>query len=336
MFEPVIIANSLKRSRNPLDLPLACEIRVVVQFDSRSFAGSKKTITKNMDKPPKRTTFWRRWRLFRRTDIQTSQNDIERPPKSVVQAEKRSGLMEVFSIACGLLVMASVLVEDFDILPMVIHPSTREGIKAIGGIGVAVFIALEVMFGRFSSNADKFARDWYAGETERLRKENNETALLRAYRSVGDIQAFEDAMRPFSGTKYAMEVFVESAIYVNSQLASATMPPEIGNLQWQLNRGLQGAGWIMLGDVSRRGNLGFGVCVHRISDHPISGPEARDALAAWLDNANTATLVDTVRNDGLAAQGCTVLVQIGLKPETMDQHHMIRLSFRVHMANRNT
>jgi hypothetical protein len=45
----------------------------------------------------------------------------------VVQAEKRSELMEVFSIACGLLVMASVLVEDFDILPMVVHPSTRRG-----------------------------------------------------------------------------------------------------------------------------------------------------------------------------------------------------------------
>jgi hypothetical protein len=186
-----------------------------------------------------------------------------------------------------------------------------------------------VIFGRFSSNADKFARDWYAGETERLRKENNETALILGYRSVGDMQAFEDAMRPFSGTKYAMEVFVAPTF------SNPTMTPEIASLQWHLNIGLQKAGWIMIGHVSRRGSLGFGVWLLNISDHPIPGSGARDALAGWLDNANTATLVNTVRNDGLAAQGCTVLIQIGLKPETMDQHHMIRLSLATYMANRN-
>jgi hypothetical protein len=130
---------------------------------------------------------------------------------------------------------------------MVVHPNTREGIKAIGGIGVAAFIAFEILFGRLSSNADKFARDWYAMETERLRKENNEFALLLAYRSVGDMRLFEDAMREFSGTKYLLQVVPNAK--------------EAIHLTWALGVCLKRSGWIEIEPPGVRENLRVGVTV---------------------------------------------------------------------------
>jgi hypothetical protein len=169
-------------------------------------------------------------------------------------------------------VVFGIVLEDWDIFGMAWqHPYPYLIRASVGGVIVALGIAMEIRFSSLEAKAERKIRDWYSlrvaelnAETERLRKENNETALLLAYRSVGDMQAFEDAMRPFSGTKYAMEVFVAPAF------TNPTMEPEIANFQWLLNMGLQRAGWILVnGYVSRRGNIGFGVWLLNIPDHPI-------------------------------------------------------------------
>jgi hypothetical protein len=149
-------------------------------------------------------------------------------------------------------------------------------------------------------------------QVEQLRKENNDTALLLSYRSVGDMPAFEDAMRAFNGTKYAMEFLHPSN--------------EATNFQWVLNIALKNAGWIPVRLPWHRMNLGFGVWVMTVGDGPpFSRSEAAEALADWLDASQIATITAVVKRDDVAG---TVIIQVGPRPETIEQYDQMRSEYR--------
>jgi len=203
---------------------------------------------------------------------------------------------------------------------------------AIGGILIAVGVGLEILMGILASrrehqlrdiNAEEVARlsalaelERKAGieleaEVERLRKENNDRELLDRYRSVGNVEVFEEAMRAFSGTKYALEFW-------HSQ-------QEVCELQWRLNISLTNAGWIR-GRVMHRQNLSFGVWVMTVvrENHAVRS-KAAEALAGWLDDNGVATIIAEVKTDDDAG---TVVIQIGPRPETMQQYKQIRAEYR--------
>jgi hypothetical protein len=56
-------------------------------------------------------------------------------------------------------------VEDGDVfMEAIVHRNLWVVVKAIGGIGVAVFIALEVLFGELASGVERKTGDWYANK----------------------------------------------------------------------------------------------------------------------------------------------------------------------------
>lgn len=145
-----------------------------------------------------------------------------------------------------------------------------------------------------------------------LRKQNQDTALLLAYRSLGDTSAFEDAMRAFSGTKYAIE-FLDSN--------------EAINFQWRLDIALKRAGWTAVRNPVRRLNLGFGVSVLTVGNRNAAlRSEAGDALSDWLDAHEAATLTAVIERDDLELN--TLIIGVGPKPETLDKHNQIRSEYR--------
>ena len=251
---------------------------------------------------------WRFWRWFRRTASHPNQNESGYPPPWIAKSDRRSARFSRGETFFAYVVVFGVILEDLDKFPeMIAHPLSPEGITAVGGTLVALGIMLEVLCSSKSSHEEHRVRDWYASETERLRAENNNTALLQAYRSIGDLAQFTEAMRPFSGTKFALEM------YVVSSFVTSNATQEISTLQWWLQHGLRGAGWIMVGHVSRRMNIGMGVVVMTLSNEPIQSPAAKH-LSAWLDGCNVANWSGIIGGkDDLVSQGCTVLIEIGPK-----------------------
>lgn len=149
-------------------------------------------------------------------------------------------------------------------------------------------------------------------QTERLRKQNKDTALLLAYRSILDTPAFEDAMRAFSGTKYTIEVFDSM---------------EAINFQWRLNMALRNSGWLAVRNPGRRLNLGFGVSVMTVGNqNAILRSEAGEALASWLDDDEIATITAVVAREDLELQ--TLVIEVGPKPETIEQQTQIRSEYK--------
>lgn len=84
---------------------------------------------------------WRLWSRFRRT---ASHANAEEIPASVVRAEKRAYRFSITEICFGILVVAGVLYEDWDNLPMVVHPDSSAGRMGLGGIIVAFGIVAEI------------------------------------------------------------------------------------------------------------------------------------------------------------------------------------------------
>lgn len=289
------------------------------------------TIRIKMPRAPNRKTFWRFWRRLRRSDSHASQNEIGYPPPAVRDAERKSALLEKLEIAAGVGVIGGVVAEDFDILHMILHPFTREGVKAIGGVCVALFIALEIYFSRSSANAEQFAREWYAEETERLRKENNETALLLGFRSdrLGPPSALTDAMKPFAGTKYQVQFFTEAGF-------TRTTPLEVGHVQWYMAVVLKDAGWTMEPPHTiPRAHIQHGVHVLTVrGDHNSAAPRspAGEALAEYLDSRDIAVWVGLVRDDDLWNRGIELLILVGSKPETIEQHKQMQKAYREKIA----
>jgi hypothetical protein len=149
-------------------------------------------------------------------------------------------------------------------------------------------------------------------QTERLRRQNRDTALLLAYRSILDTPAFEDAMRAFSGTKYAIEVFDSM---------------EAKYFQRRLDMALKNAGWLAVRNPGRRLNLGFGVSVLTVGNQDaILRSEAGEALASWLDADEIATITAIIARGDLEFQ--TLVIEVGPKPETIDQQTQIRSEYK--------
>jgi hypothetical protein len=78
-------------------------------------------------------------------------------------------------------------------------------------------------------------------EADREKAKLAELMLLSEWRTVGDLSAFEDAMRRFAGDQQYILQFAESEDKEPRQLMS------------QLHRALPNAGWIPIGETPRRG-----------------------------------------------------------------------------------
>jgi hypothetical protein len=151
-------------------------------------------------------------------------------------------------------------------------------------------------------------------EVDRLRKDSSEMTLLHSYRSLGEMLAFETAMKDFNGTRYAIEFL--------------GVDRECGNFQWILNGALRKAGWVRTPlPTIHRTNMHLGVLIMTVAWDTRSLPSTKpaDALAVWLDANNVATQTAIVKRDD--PQG-TVIVLIGPRPETMEQYSQIRAAFR--------
>lgn len=121
---------------------------------------------------------WRFWRWFRRN---ASHANTEEMPAAVIRAEKRSSRFSIAETCFGILVVAGVLYEDWDNLPMIVHPNSPAGRMAIGGIVVAFGIVAEVWSSSRSSKAEHEVRDWYAMRVAELnlQRAKIEEKLLR-------------------------------------------------------------------------------------------------------------------------------------------------------------
>lgn len=279
-----------------------------------------------MDNAASNKRTWRLWRWRRRRKNFSIQNNSE--PPEIARSEHKAERFEALELASAMLVVVSVLAEEWDILPKAAYsPASKDGIKALAAISVATFIALEILFSQFAKKHDGIVRGWQARriaelnlETERLRKENNETALLLGYRSVGDLSAFVDAMRPFSGTRYQMYVYAED-----------TIPNEVATLQWNLNIALTRAGWISAPEPRpmRHRQLNFGVAILTVhGPKSMQRSEAGYALADWLDGKEIACLVGLIRDDVFSLQDVTLKIMVGPKPETIEHHQHLRSVYR--------
>lgn len=148
-----------------------------------------------------------------------------------------------------------------------------------------------------------------------------------AYRSalLGDIADLTRAMTPFAGTRYQVQVFTESRI-------EHSLCREIGDSQWHMNAPLIAAGWTIDPTYPvRRSNLHAGVFVltvrNDMNEQADQLPAGR-ALAEYLDTHNIATWAGLVRNDELWNPGIRLVIEIGPKPETMEQHRTLRKAYR--------
>src|SRR5690349_20661988 len=94
--------------------------------------------TERMARITRRKIMWHLWRSERRLENNAIHADSE--PPDVARSARRSTVFERIELASAILVVLAILNENWDILPMAIHPTTKEGLKAIGGIAVAVFI----------------------------------------------------------------------------------------------------------------------------------------------------------------------------------------------------
>ena len=122
------------------------------------------------------------------------------------------GWLEFVSVLFGLMVVAGLAMESGpDIMALLRRhvplPRSLRG-EALVTIGVFGEVAIGLFIARSAKRQEMESATRIAelnAETERLRKENNDTALLLSYRSLGDTTAFVEAMRPFTGTVFIVE-----------------------------------------------------------------------------------------------------------------------------------
>jgi hypothetical protein len=101
-------------------------------------------------------------------------------PAEITRYGRRSTLFERIELASAIFVVFAILTEDWDILPMVIHPTTKDGIKAIGGVAVATFIALEILFSQLAKKHDGIVRGWQARRIAELNLRAEQELTARA------------------------------------------------------------------------------------------------------------------------------------------------------------
>jgi hypothetical protein len=121
-----------------------------------------------MDNTATEKVRWKFWRRSRRRKNDPIQGSPEEPPE-VTRSGRRAALFERVEVCAALLVVVSILAEDWDILPTAIcDPTSKDGIKAIAGICVAVFIAVEILFSQLAKKHDGIVQRWYAKRVAEL------------------------------------------------------------------------------------------------------------------------------------------------------------------------
>jgi len=136
---------------------------------------------------------WRFWRWLRRS---ASHAKADSMPASVMSADRRSSRFSFAETCFGVFVVAGVLYEDWDNLPMIIHPNSPQGRMAIGGVIAAFGIVAEVWCSQRSSKAENEVRDWYAKRVAELnlKAEQEKRARVQIEKSI--------AMRDFTTEQY--------------------------------------------------------------------------------------------------------------------------------------
>jgi hypothetical protein len=226
--------------------------------------------------------------------------------------------LEVATFFAGLLVVIGLLMESgpeaWTAIINRIWPHREVTGTALVTIGVFAEVAIGLFIARSAKRAQVSAEAQIAelnAETERLRKENNDFALLHAYRSVGDLAAFEEAMRPFAGTTYVLHFPEDST--------------ECAYLQWELNTALKKAGWIWrLFRENRNFSFGVWVCTVSERDKPFHSP-AGEAIAEWLNAKEMAVISNSIAHNFFEVG--TVVIEVGPRPETIEQQEQIRSEY---------
>jgi hypothetical protein len=236
--------------------------------------------------------------------------------------------LEVATFFAGLLVVIGLIMESgpdaWTAAIKHVWPHREVTGNVLVTIGVFGEVAIGLFIARSAKRAELLAHAQIAelnaeiaqlnAETERLRKENNEMALLWSYRSIGDIEEFASAMRPFAGTRFTCEILGRG---------------EVNNLHAQINAGLERAGWIKLGPASRTLTSAFGVTVSTVAtDVPSPRGSAATALADWLFNKHVSVYAQVAKRDDLPPG--TLVIEIGPKPETLEQLRSYERSYRLH------
>jgi hypothetical protein len=227
------------------------------------------------------------------------------------------GWLERTSILFGLIVVAGLALESGpDIVAFIEHhiplPRSLKG-EALVTIGVFGEVAISLFIAR-SARKQEIESELSIAEL------NNETArlkLLSAYRTIGDIGTFIEAMRPFKGTKYHVDLLLESQ--------------ENSRFHWELTNGLSRAGWIAAGIDGRDFRLPMGIVIYTMSERGKVKPRspAGEALAEWLDSRSIAVVTGVSER---YEREFDLEIVIGPRPETIEDHELIRSSF----AKRNS
>jgi hypothetical protein len=259
---------------------------------------------------------WRFWRWFRR---QASHSNAEGMPASVIRADKRSARFSIAETCFGILVVAGVLYEDWDNLPMVVHPNSPAGRMAIGGIIVAFGIVAEVWASSRSSKAEHEVRDWYASrvaelnllaEQEHAARVNVELELSKvkekqADRTITGAQQEQIVLEllPFAGV--SVDVFRYEHTYEISQMATL-----IGDLATRA-KWIAREWFVFSALVAIRGILVVSVA----SDDFPNVHEAADTIASALAAGGIATLrlrlLDPHGGNGILPPGAKVTLLSG-------------------------
>jgi hypothetical protein len=153
-------------------------------------------------------------------------------------------------------------------------------------------------------------------EADREKAKLAELMLLSEWRTVGDLSAFEDAMRRFAGDQQYILQFAESEDKEPRQLMS------------QLHRALPNAGWIPIGETPRRSwTLQRGVSIRRVvrMPDPLFGSPAQNTPANWLDDRQIAVSVWAYEQEDLAPG--TLVIDVGLRPTNIEEHRALRAEF---------
>jgi hypothetical protein len=261
--------------------------------------------------------------------------------KGTKKARRRIGFglgkLEVLAGFAGLVVVLGIWIESRTEIRWAFkhHVWIPQAVGAtLVGLGVFAEVLITALAARQARRADLHAEERITAaktriseldaETERLRKENNDTALLLRYRSIGDPAAFEKAMRDFSGTKYKLEFPLNSR--------------EGGTFGNELGLALTRAGWI--GDLvpTQSVLLGLGVFVFTVK-----GPDcnmqskAGVALADWLAARSIATRSGLATPDAAVVSPLSkpydlepgsIVIRVGSRPETIEQQRDIESEYR--------
>jgi hypothetical protein len=272
------------------------------------------------------TNRWHFWRWFRQKKLHFSAAMNSSLSPDIEHLDRKATVLERIGIGCALLVVCSVIVEDWDVLPMIFHPATKEGIRAIGGIGVAVFIVLEILFGFLSAKAEHVVRDWNAERiatlnrrTERLRRKNRHLSILARDRRLSNCEAFIAAMRMFSGTRISIRVMKQYGL-----------DPESDQLEELLRDCLIGAAWVVESPVPNRlieppaAREGVHIEFPPLDWYADTMPPyiaAGCALADWLNKNHIGTDIDAPH---ATRSTDTVVLRIGPKPSTLRMMRELR------------